>query len=143
MEPTTLAYLAGLLDGEGCITASPNGSYYWLGVRISNTDLGLADWLQTTLGGTVNVWQPSGRRRRVFNWLLSGQRAADFLEQVSPYLIIKRRQAELWLAFWRLSPSQRREAETLRRAIREATRQAAACGLVTLPREACSGWRSA
>ena len=105
-------YLAGILDGEGCIClygAERSDCKYHcsLQVVIYNTSTTLMKWLVKNVGGryytrTANgygkkpgkiqyVWHPSGKKNR-----------ENFLLGVLPYLIIKREQAKVALEFIRL-----------------------------------------
>ena len=57
-----LAYLAGIIDGEGCFfigkskTSRPYGCgfHFYAVLRITNTDEGLILWLEKTFGGAKN-----------------------------------------------------------------------------------------
>ena len=92
-------YLAGLIDGEGCLRLSKsrnrNGApVYHIQVDIANTSRALMDWLNTKLPGTV-YGQDRQPRRTIYHWKLSGnRRAITFLREIAPYLIIKRAQAD-------------------------------------------------
>lgn len=111
MTPETLAYTAGLIDGEGHIGISgikPGGErkrpIHYLAVIISMCDLPIIEWLHNTFGGSIanRTNQPSrqnGRCRPQWAWSLHGSNAQIFLEQILPYLQVKRRQAELAIEF--------------------------------------------
>lgn len=97
-----LAYLAGILDGEGTI----GGSMYWaprsrhgsavVRVRVFNTDLRLLNWIHERCGGVVHAGgAPLGRAKQVYLWEIKRKPAAALLAAVAPYLVLKRRQAEL------------------------------------------------
>jgi hypothetical protein len=100
------AYLAGIIDGEGCIMLArrhPNGPnrrpVYAPYVSIANTSPALRSWLEERLPGlaTYNRFnrQP-GRWREQWTWMLAGNRQVmTFLREIAPYLVIKREQAEL------------------------------------------------
>jgi hypothetical protein len=105
------AYIAGLTDGEGAIGINkrkkpelPRGYYYVVRVRISNNHRGALGKIQTQYGGTVGL---NSNRPRPFlrvlhqNWQLelASRQAVKLLRDIQPYLIIKREQCELALAF--------------------------------------------
>ena len=107
-SPTELAYLAGLIDGEGCICVFPsrgktNGKIYPRGrpiINIANTHEGVLRWVERVAGGRVyqrkelqSGWRP------VCVWESGWQHARMVLEACAPYLIIKRRQADLFIEF--------------------------------------------
>ena len=105
-----LAYLAGIVDGEGCITGrlgitdkrrSPN-----LGVRflISNTDQRLVQWVRDKWGGRIYAHKRHNARwKTAFQWEVTLGQAAPILRSILPYLLLKRRQAEIALELHSLS----------------------------------------
>jgi len=88
-----LAYLAGIIDGEGTI-----GIYYHKGrnsyrvkIYVVNTYKPLIDWLGSVFGGFVyqrthKTWKTK------YEWHL-GEDAMDLLKSLIPYLKIKKEQA--------------------------------------------------
>jgi hypothetical protein len=99
------AYLAGIIDGEGCIfinkaarpdCASPS---YWLGLRVGNTDHRLMEWLSRAYGGRVRPMRVVGNRRPAWEWSINGPPAASALRSARPHMIIKARQADIAIAF--------------------------------------------
>lgn len=70
---TELAYLAGLLDGEGCYFAQNNMA----GLKVAMTDPAPIEWLGEHFAGTIH--QPTLRKpwRQVYVWNL--QRVADLM----------------------------------------------------------------
>ena len=119
-DPAKLAYVAGLIDGEGCIHIGrhlPKGIRknirHTLVVHISNTDARLMAWLKSELGGSVHLVKQrrasvasDGRviqpMLQMMNWFAGGRNAQMVLEAVLPYLIIKRDQAEIAIEFRKL-----------------------------------------
>ena len=103
-------YVAGLLDGEGMITVSvkknkadpqKGGSPLTPVISISNTKKELMVWLSTNVAGcTIKTDYDTEKRKDVFAFQIA--RLLDvqaLLEQVLPFLIVKKRQAELVLEF--------------------------------------------
>lgn len=100
LTPIELGYVAGLLDGEGCITASVTRQRYTtLCLCITNTHRGVIDWLHGKLGGgTIQVTE--NRNKPCFRWTLgNGQAIKEFLRVIAPHLKIKQRQAEIALSW--------------------------------------------
>ena len=104
-----LAYLAGIIDGEGCIGVYRSGWRYAgrrtprhaLTLKVTNTDPRMLLWIMERFGGTV---RPTGekrpRHRESWVWQMGSARmAANILVAVFPYLVIKREQAVLALGF--------------------------------------------
>lgn len=90
-----LAYIAGFIDGEGCITSnSSNGS-----LRFEATNMCLApiQFLQDVFGGSIWRIHPKGRRL-TYIWHIGGQAAVEVLTTLLPYFKVKREQAMLGIA---------------------------------------------
>jgi hypothetical protein len=101
-----IAYLAGIIDGEGSIyignfsrnpkTGTP---YYQTNIEVTNTDEKLIDWLAINIGGRKSKYTPKqtpkNSRRDVYRWLAHGDLVTDLSNILQPYLIIKKRQAEI------------------------------------------------
>lgn len=103
-----IAYLAGIIDGEGSIyignfSSNPKtgAKYYQTNIEVSNTDKTLIDWLIATFGGLVTQYTekqtPINSRKEVWRWTASGDRVTHICELIYPYLICKRRQCEIML----------------------------------------------
>lgn len=104
-----LAYMAGIIDGEGCIRIQlargkggrANG--HTLEMNVANTDEGLMVWILDTFGGLCRV-KMHGRitglmRRPCWVWWITGKHVGMVLEAVLPYLRVKRAQADLAMRF--------------------------------------------
>jgi hypothetical protein len=111
-KPLDLAYLAGIVDGEGCFHAcklknKPGDGYknghYRCVLKISNTDVRLFHWLQETFKGTCSAAFKETRdhlfKRACYEWVVTGHRLLDLCKQILPYLIIKKRHCELTIKF--------------------------------------------
>ena len=102
------AYIAGLLDGEGGISLIRNHSYSQnrkttcaLRVSVSNTHIGVLEWLALKVGyGRIDKSSSSFNTRKVcWCWTINGRRSIDFLKQLYPFLKIKKFQAEVAFEF--------------------------------------------
>jgi hypothetical protein len=120
-DKTNWAYLAGLLDGEGCFTITgtwknrkgiwrtktgPN-TYFHINLIISlyNTDLKVMKWLVDHFGGVYYVHHPSKKpsHKIGYSWHPKGAKNKELLLLgILPYLVIKREQAKLSLEYIRL-----------------------------------------
>ena len=99
----TPQWMAGFFDGEGCVNITQVGKkrYGQLRVYIVNTDPAVLGLIAATYGGMLTAprtakagWKPF--RSVVF---IAGS-AAEFLEAIRPYVILKKAQVELGLALW-------------------------------------------
>lgn len=113
LDVPTVAYLAGLTDGDGCIYVTHTnrlGTYY-PAVCWAMTDLVTIEWVASRIGGTtVQHASREATDRRSESWSksrfkiqhvtrVSGSRAQMLCRRMVPYLITKRAQAELVLEF--------------------------------------------
>lgn len=88
---TTIAYMAGLIDGEGCITRASRGRWYLVVSQLAKT--GLCEWLVEATG--VGSTYADGRDRPMGRWMVMRQlEVVDVLQAALPYLRVKRDQAE-------------------------------------------------
>lgn len=120
-----LAYLAGIVDGEGSITITvsrqPRFGYitrrHRLLFQVSNCDRRLMDWLVLTFGGNTSLTAADRKGRRGWHWTSKQSSAGAILTDLLPYLKLKRRQAEVALAFlagWKARGGTRVSDEQLR-----------------------------
>lgn len=108
MKETDIAYIAGIIDGEGCITVSICSPYlkhkevsqvYAPIIRVAMTDKNIIYWLQN-ITGEGNIYFIKSRNYRhkdIWDWRLSTGNGARLLKQIKPYLKVKRLQAELFI----------------------------------------------
>lgn len=98
------AYIAGFIDGEGCITVcrrmKPSGNYsYQVRVIITNTDLKIIRWFKKVTGiGFVRTatWENySEKWKPIHRYEVDSNLARELLDEISPYLMIKKDVARL------------------------------------------------
>lgn len=106
----TLAYLAGVVDSDGCIsinkfydpkhpTRSPR---YVLNIVVVNTSLRLMNWLADNFGGTFKERRKvSEAHKTTYSWQYTNSKAASLLELIHPYLVEKFDRASNGIAFIR------------------------------------------
>lgn len=105
MVDHTLAYLAGLFDGEGCITSyggkrqdRSSFSAPAVSVQISNSNLDVLILAQNTFGGKIySKCIKNPKYKPQWTWIVRGKEAERFLSDLLPHLIIKRTQAKIGL----------------------------------------------
>lgn len=105
------ARLAAYIDGEGsiliseCTSKKPfnNGRHrLYLRVIVANTDPRLPRWLKETFGGGIVAllrYPKQSTHRVVLKWHVSCASAERALRGALPYMLIKRDQAEVAIAF--------------------------------------------
>ncbi len=107
MENTDIAYIAGIVDGEGCIGLNLNksgtGSSYRIKVSVGNTNEWICQWLKLSFGGCVSCSSRIGSNNKpLWQWIVSCNMALNFLELIYPYLKLKKPQAEIAIRFQKL-----------------------------------------
>jgi hypothetical protein len=125
MNSTDAAWAAGFLDGEGCIMVGTRDVPV---VVFTSTDLAPLERLRELFGGSLaEKRQTEARRSQTWDLhVRSALRVRPLLETVMPYLVAKREQAEVLLAFCKtvVGPGERLSSDTkqLRRELDERLR---------------------
>jgi hypothetical protein len=117
LSPSEAGYIAGILDGEGTLSMSyykgAVDSYgrkyrsFSLTCRVTNTSKALIEWLVKTSGyGKIKLLPiPPSRTgfpyKPQWSWLLSANGCRDILPHIYPHLIIKKRQAEIFIDWFK------------------------------------------
>ena len=129
MELTDLAYVAGIVDGEGCIDIThrtrPGHKYpdFVLRVTVTSTDLWLCQMLKIGFGGKVSERSKLRiTRQRTWDWHIERGHAGDFLKLILPYLHLKKPQAEVGIKFQNARGRHATRHSDERRAVAEAQR---------------------
>ena len=84
-----LIYLAGIIDGEGCVKINRQAR-----CEITNTSKELIDWLYNTFGGHTYTTKQITSRKLQYRWVLRKLEIKKLLPLVLPYLKIKKEEAE-------------------------------------------------
>ena len=101
------AYLAGIIDGEGCVSIRkcPQGKniYFKPMVEVAMCDRQPIDLLCSSFANN-SVWfeVPKGKWRPQHKWRVTGTNVISVLEKTLPYLLVKKNQAILCLDFCKL-----------------------------------------
>lgn len=107
LSETESAYLAGIIDGEGCLgtslrkmdreTSSRPVSCY-LKIQISTTDKSLTDWILSTTGIGFIYKQKRGKYGWNDGWIWAATERyiRQLLPKISPYIVIKTKQLRLF-----------------------------------------------
>lgn len=96
LQPTDVAWLAGLLEGEGCFYLDRNGSYAYPAVALKMTDRDIVERAALMvpgprkaegLGATVNPAKPSqAGAKGLWRWQVRGTKAVEVMRTVRPYM---------------------------------------------------------
>lgn len=109
-DKVACAYAAGLMDGEGYISIHKQksycsgNSYLRMKIMISMCETTGLRYIQKTWGGRAHILkngQANGgeNNRPILRWYLIADNASSFLQDILPYLKVKRPHAELAIAF--------------------------------------------
>ena len=94
-----LAYAAGVLDSDGCITLTTGRPIPR--IVVANTKEVLPNWFYGQLGGHIRKQDARNLRwKTTWYWILQGDPAVEFLMQVRQWLILKREQANVVIQYW-------------------------------------------
>jgi len=104
MRKIDLAYLAGILDGEGCVHIAKEkrkqSFVYKLRVQVSMVDKVPPMLAHNTFGGYLRLRDRNAKWKPLWEWQVKSNNAVTCLKVLLPYLRTKRVEAELALKFW-------------------------------------------
>ena len=101
------SYIAGIIDGDGCIKLSKNRKGFVTVVQVSNSSIELIKWLKEKIGDFyIEVREPAKYKdgynhkkiRRTFS-INSKIDVKNLLSQIINYLIIKKEKARIVLRY--------------------------------------------
>jgi len=102
----TLQYIAGFVDGEGCIgfsNRSPKQNRYYVYLRVANTNQQILNDIKAYFGiGSIQVANSShknGNRKTVYYYQVVCRKAVKVITLLLPYLRVKQVQAKLVIDF--------------------------------------------
>ena len=104
-DATIIAYLAGMIDGDGYVSitrssrrSSQGRHYFGAQVGIAGTRREPHDFAASIWGGAVTRYEPANPNHRPqFQWCRVGAAAVPVLDAIWPYLILKKDHALLAL----------------------------------------------
>ena len=108
MNEIEKAWIAGIIDGEGCIfikkRVRSDGKCkfhgYQMGITVGNTDRRMIDRLKFLTGfGSIHevIEKRESRNRKSYIWITGAKNGFIFLSKIKDYLICKKEQAEIAL----------------------------------------------
>lgn len=88
---STRAYIAGIFDGEGCVSSHKSRGYTNLSLYIGQKDLSLLEWIRDELGlGRIYSERDCARLQ-----ISKREEIREFVKLVYPYSRVKREQLKL------------------------------------------------
>lgn len=117
---TQKAYIAGIIDGEGCISVRccegrkrKTSRYYYSSVSVEMASKEIIDFIQELYEG--KIYHRKSRNRTgvtdmtMWTWRLNGKEAANFLKTIYPFLVQKKKEAEVLIDFSETIMNNRKE----------------------------------
>src|SRR3990167_6754845 len=94
----TIQYVAGFFDGEGSINIyqakkgiKKDRIGYHLSVAVHNTDEEIIQMFKKKFGGYIHIRPREVQKWKTgYDWKLSANQALNFLENIYPFLILKK-----------------------------------------------------
>lgn len=111
MTDIDLAYLAGLVDGEGTISIKTEGKTrpHTVYLHVSNTNENVIALCEEAFGGRRRLRKWKNKKwKPCWEWILTKEKACEAIRKLRPFLRIKQKQADLALGVMALRRSQSR-----------------------------------
>jgi hypothetical protein len=100
------AYLAGIIDGEGCIyignfsaNKKTNQCYFHTLITVTSTDESLITWLKEKFGGFIRQYTKNQMAKNCkkipYTWNLTGKAIDHVCDSVFDYIVIKKEQIKI------------------------------------------------
>ncbi len=120
IDPLAKAYLAGFIDGEGYVglvrvndPRTTTKRYHTARLDVANTKREVLDEFKNLYGGTVKeIIRKNKHHKTAYHWVLSNQKVFLLLEDVYPYLRLKKPQADVLFMLKRSIIDNRRNSLT-------------------------------
>ena len=103
-KDSQLAYLAGIIDGEGTFYIGKdnrNEKSFNSRLYVVNTDERLINWLHNNFGGLIysrsSAKNPHWKKK--FEWITHKSQILPICEAIYPYLVCKKEQADIMIKF--------------------------------------------
>ncbi len=102
MTAGEIAFISGLVEGEGCftreVTRRKDGRVITPRLSVTNTCVKIVDWLEAIAGGYV-CSQNRGIYQTLYQWRLRGEAALALTKRMLRWLKIKIAQATLFVQY--------------------------------------------
>ena len=98
-------YAAGFVDGEGCINVASLRGRNHIRVLVVNTNLEILEMFKERWGGDISAHKRHKSHWKIaYTWRVQHKTCLDFLNDIYPYIIIKRKQVEAAFMFFDARP---------------------------------------
>jgi hypothetical protein len=117
MKDVDIAYLAGIIDADGCIGIQKysNCNSYRVILTVVQRDVALIEYLFNTFSGSINVVKGGVKNAKFYlRWVVTDTKAMEVLVQCIPYLKLKKQQAYFAKELFDLKKLGTHDAEKMR-----------------------------
>lgn len=103
----SIEYIAGFFDGEGSVNVGRVGktwNHFVLNVQVTNNKPAVLDEIHSRWGGSLGLYRrkgPNNNSSPTWMWNITAKNATQFLEELTPHLVLKKEQARLGLELLR------------------------------------------
>ena len=101
-----LAYVAGIMDGEGCFSIYHNKPLdrHFITIDIYNSCIELLKWLSENFPGEAREIKAPSKKihtnwKPQYIWRSNNRHTLQFLRDIFPFLLVKKKQCELAIQF--------------------------------------------
>jgi len=100
-EDIEMAYIAGILDGDGSFSVLKSHNSYHPCIQLSNAFKGMSEYLFDKFQGSKRIKKPQQIHHKVlYVWSVRGLKSAkNVLDKIIPFLILKKERAKYMLDF--------------------------------------------
>jgi hypothetical protein len=100
-EEIEMAYMAGILDGDGSFSVLKGPNSYHPCIQLSNAFKGMSEYLFDKFAGSLRIKKPQqAHYKTLYVWSVRGLGSAkNVLDKVIPFLVLKKERAESMLDF--------------------------------------------
>ena len=100
-EDIEMAYMAGILDGDGSFSVMKSHNAYYPCIQLSNAFKGMSEYLFEKFKGSKRVKKPQQPHHKpLYVWSVRGLGSAkNVLNKVIPFLVLKKERAKFMLDF--------------------------------------------
>lgn len=109
MSIEQLAYIAGIIDGEGSMYFNKSKDGVLLKMGVKNTCKPLLEWLAKATGfeGSLRVLPLRGNRQRCWEWRLTSSQSYRLLKDIARYIVAKQDRVKLVFEYYNLTARER------------------------------------
>ena len=90
-----LDYVAGFLDGEGCIQMAKSTKNPYVDISQANKEVLDKICELVGQGGVYKIKKYKDSNKQMFHWVVTGLSAIEFIETIVDRLVVKKPEAEL------------------------------------------------